>query len=197
MTEQSNMGPPERDIRHRLPKGRSAIAAVAIISVLAGAGITEASNLLAGATSNSTIITGQVSCPSSSVQGMQFQTADGRTVSARLLPITTTSGSNTNWDHYSVDIPASAGGTYAYVAGVTCGRQSDWSPRITGQPASLTIICGEVDGECSGIVTNPATLTIAPAQPASQPRPPEQPHTPEPTHRASQSQSPSAVQSAG
>jgi hypothetical protein len=191
--------PPKDRKRRRVPKWRVAIAGAALIGVVAGAGITEGANLLTETTPHSEIVAGQVHCasfrgPPKDVRGMLFQTDNGSTFPARLEQLPTMSGSYTGWDHFSINIPASAGGASGYVINVICARQSDWSSRMTG-PASITMICGEVDGECSSIVTNPAATTITPAHPPYQigapgQLHPEQPHTPEPTHRTSQPQQP-------
>lgn len=174
-----------------LKRGRTAFVAGAVIigAATSGVGVTEVIDATTGSASNSTIITGQVACPSYGKQaigvtGMQFRMSDGQIVSAALSPITDSTGSRTSWDHYSADIPASAGTGYAYDARVTCGRQENWTPRVTGTD-SRTIICGVADGECSDTVANPPSVRLSQAHPPYQKgfqgeSHPEPPHTPDP-----------------
>jgi hypothetical protein len=156
----------------------AAVAPAAIIGGIVAGNVIARSDAQT-ATSNSTLMSGQVGCSSPArravgVSGMTFQTGNGQIVTADLAPITNPSGMKTNWDHYEANVPASTGGAYTYVARVTCGHEADWTVRIAGA-ASRTIACGVVDGECSDTVMTPGS--------AHWPSffPPESPHTPEPT----------------
>jgi hypothetical protein len=177
-------GRSRKRFRSLLNGGPIAIVGAIIIGLAAGGGVTEGIDAAAGPTSsNSMLTTGQVTCPSYGKQaigvtGMQFQMSNGRKISAMLSDITDSTGSKTNWDHFSADIPASAAGPY--VVRVTCGGQENWTPRVTGTD-SRTIICGVVDGECTALLPG---ASISQAHPPYQKGVPESPHTPEPTPKS-------------
>jgi hypothetical protein len=176
-------GRPRKRFAALLKGGPVAVVAAIIFGVAAGGGATEGIDAAAGSASNSTVMTGQVACPSYgtqaiSVTDMQFQMSDGKAVSATLSPITDANGGKTNWDHYSAYVPASAAG--GYVARVTCERQKNWTPRITGT-ASRTITCGVVDGECRDTIASLPSASISQAHPPYQKGFPGGTH-PEPLH---------------
>jgi hypothetical protein len=171
-------GRPKKRFASLLKNGTIAVAGATIIGLAAGGAITEGINAELGSASNSTIMTGQVFCPSYGKQaidvtGMQFQMSDGQKISAVRSPITNATGSKTNWVHYSVSIPASAAG--AYTVRVTCGGQENWTSRVTGTD-SRTIVCGVVDGECTASLSG---ASISQEHPPYQKGAPEPLHTPE------------------
>lgn len=180
-------GRPRKRFAALLKGGPVVLVAAIIFGVAAGAGATEGIDATAAPVSISSAITGQVACPSYGAQAirvtaMQFQMSDGKMVSATLSPITDANGSETNWDHYSANMPESATG--GYVARVACERQENWTPRIMGT-ASRTITCGVVDGECRATIASLPGASISQAHPPYQKgfpegSHPESPHTPEP-----------------